>query len=93
MQEVAPASAIAGAGGVAADSQAQTRESSAAATPATTDNLTRPQRARDFGFLHIPRRLRHDHERPFDFRLWLNIFFGVATVFSAQLAKRALIHF
>ena len=36
----------------------------------------------DFGFLVIPRRLRHDPARPFEWTLLLNISFGFASTFS-----------
>ena len=36
----------------------------------------------DFGFLHIPERLRYHPDRPFYFGLLLNIFFGIASTFS-----------
>ncbi|KAI5896228.1 MFS general substrate transporter [Schizophyllum commune H4-8] len=36
----------------------------------------------DFGFLLIPRRLRHDPARPFEWTLLLNISFGFASTFT-----------
>ncbi|KAL1705789.1 major facilitator superfamily domain-containing protein [Schizophyllum commune] len=36
----------------------------------------------DFGFLVIPRRLRHDPARPFEWTLLLNISFGFASTFT-----------
>ena len=36
----------------------------------------------DFGFLVIPRRLRHDPARSFEWTLLLNISFGFASTFS-----------
>ena len=37
---------------------------------------------KDFGFLPIPKRLRHQPNQPFHFGLFLNIFFGIASTFS-----------
>lgn len=39
-------------------------------------------KAKDFGFLPIPRRLRYNPERPFQFGVLLNISFGLGSTFS-----------
>lgn len=40
------------------------------------------ERARDLGFLPIPKRLRYHPDRPFHFGVLLNIAFGFASTFS-----------
>ncbi|KAL1718647.1 major facilitator superfamily domain-containing protein [Schizophyllum commune] len=52
----------------------------AAIAPAPKD--PHPTYKTDFGFLVIPRRLRHDPARPFEWTLLLNISFGFASTFT-----------
>ncbi|KAG6826980.1 hypothetical protein H0H92_013685 [Tricholoma furcatifolium] len=49
-------------------------------TPEQTTTAT--IQAYDFGFLPIPRRLRYDPEKPFQFGLLLNIVFGLSSTFT-----------
>lgn len=69
------------------DPEAQMPEAIAGLAPeevAKRDTVDVPKLARktDFGFLIIPRRLRYDSERPFQWTLVLNLSFGFASTFT-----------
>lgn len=67
-------------------SDAQPSEASTPTAPSVTESSPAKGDTRkfDFGFLPIPKYLRHDTstERPFHFTLALNIFFGLASTLS-----------
>lgn len=45
-------------------------------------NHRRDHPSKDFGFLPIPKRLRYDPDKPFQFGLVMNISFGFTSTFS-----------
>lgn len=53
-------------------------------TPLVSDDsaIAKAKSSKDFGLLSVPKRLRHDPNKPFHFGTLMNISFGFASAFS-----------
>ncbi|KZP00316.1 MFS general substrate transporter [Calocera viscosa TUFC12733] len=61
---------------------AEQKEPRDATSVTASQHPTPPPHRRDFGFLPIPKQLRHDPLRPFRFTLLLNVIFAIAGTFT-----------
>ena len=53
----------------------------------TVDQKAEESPKTDFGFLPIPRRLRHDPDNPTSFGLGMNVIFAIASAFCECLVR------